>query len=317
MSSEAGELNGGLDVSEGTIGVPGGDVWYKIVGASRPEIPLVALHGGPGYPSTDLYPLEALGSERPIILYDQLGCGNSMLPEQDTTDYSHLWTVDRFVEELVAVRNGLGLEEMHLLGLSWGGSLALEYMVQKKPEGVRSLVLSSPLVSTSLFVSEIVEVARGLGDSAAKTLKEHAVQGDTENAEYVELLHEFETRYIIGREVEDFPDDQRQALEASEERFGRQVSDVMMGKSEFHPTGPLANYERVGQLKQLGHLPVLYTSGKDDYITPGSVEGFHRATPGSEFVLFENSAHMAHFTETGRYLQRVSAFLRRAEAQPA
>ncbi|MBF6246279.1 alpha/beta fold hydrolase [Nocardia elegans] len=67
-------------------------------------------------------------SSRYPLFYDQLGCGNSDRPS-DTS----LWTVDRFVAELVAVRAALGLERVHLLGNSWGGMLALQYTLDRRP----------------------------------------------------------------------------------------------------------------------------------------------------------------------------------------
>jgi proline iminopeptidase len=35
--------------------------------------------------------------------------------------------MDTFVEEVSAVRDALGLDQVHLLGHSWGGWLALQY----------------------------------------------------------------------------------------------------------------------------------------------------------------------------------------------
>src|SRR5437773_713409 len=78
---------------EGYINVPGGRIWYKIVG-NGPGTPLLVLHGGPGVPSYYLKPLAALGEDRPVIFYDQLGAGHSDKPA-DTT----LWRMDRFIKE--------------------------------------------------------------------------------------------------------------------------------------------------------------------------------------------------------------------------
>jgi pimeloyl-ACP methyl ester carboxylesterase len=55
-----------MDVGEGRLEVEGGLIWYRVVGeGDRP--PLLLLHGGPGYPSASLQPLEALGSDRPVV----------------------------------------------------------------------------------------------------------------------------------------------------------------------------------------------------------------------------------------------------------
>jgi proline iminopeptidase len=58
--------------------------------------------------------LDAPAEHRPVIFYDQLGCGRSDRPENDT-----LWNVNRFVEELAQVRSVLHLDRLHLFGSSW------------------------------------------------------------------------------------------------------------------------------------------------------------------------------------------------------
>jgi proline iminopeptidase len=137
------------ELKEGFIQVTGGKVWYRIVGADKKGIPLLTLHGGPGARHDYFEPLEALAVDRPVIFYDQLGCGNSDRPS-DTT----LWTVARFVEELEQVRESLHLEKVHLMGGSWGTMLAVEYMLRKKPDGVVSLILSGPYLSTPKWVAD-------------------------------------------------------------------------------------------------------------------------------------------------------------------
>jgi hypothetical protein len=59
--------------AEGYVEVPGGRVWYQILGADRPGVPLLCLHGGPGMPHDYLEPLADLTAGRPVIFYDQLG----------------------------------------------------------------------------------------------------------------------------------------------------------------------------------------------------------------------------------------------------
>ena len=74
------------------------------------------IHGGPGFPSDYMEGFGALGDERPVFMWDQLGCGRSDRP----ADVS-LWTLERFVAELDAVRealaSGLGSRPRPLLGL--------------------------------------------------------------------------------------------------------------------------------------------------------------------------------------------------------
>ena len=123
----------GLRTGEGYVTVPGGRVWYNVVG-SGPGTPLLLVHGGPGYPSHgQLQRLEKLGDERPVIFYDQLGCGRSDGPTDKT-----LWRTERFVDELASLRSALGLDRLHILGHSWGSMLTVEYTLTG-PRGVEQL----------------------------------------------------------------------------------------------------------------------------------------------------------------------------------
>src|SRR5262249_44967114 len=96
--------------AEGYVTVPGGKIYYGRMG-NGPGTPLIVIHGGPGAGSYSLKPFGALGDDRPVIRYDQLGAGKADHPT-DTT----LFTVDRAVQELQALRDSLGLTEVHLLG---------------------------------------------------------------------------------------------------------------------------------------------------------------------------------------------------------
>ena len=125
---------------EGYVDVPGGKVWYEVLGDGD-GLPLITLHGGPGSTHFGLEPLQALADDRPVVFYDQLGCGNS-----DRPDDPSLWRVERFVEELHILKDALGLDQFHILGHSWGTMLGTDYYLTH-PEGIVSLIQSSPCIS--------------------------------------------------------------------------------------------------------------------------------------------------------------------------
>ncbi|KUK67340.1 MAG: Proline-specific peptidase, partial [Mesotoga infera] len=133
---------------EGFVKVPGGRLWYEVRGEDTEGIPLLTIHGGPGVPHNYLETLEMLENERPVVFYDQLGCGKSDRPSD-----KFLWRIERFVEEIELLRSELRYSEIHLLGQSWGTILACEYAL-KYPETVKSMVLSGPAMSISRFESD-------------------------------------------------------------------------------------------------------------------------------------------------------------------
>ena len=202
--------------------------------------------------------------------------------------------VETFLEQLEAVREGLGLERLHLLGSSWGGMLALEYAFTQ-PEGLAGLVLNSTPTSAPRWAEETLrlhaELPPGLDDKAAE--------------------EEFKKRHICRLDPEP------ELLARSRARFGVQVYETMWGPNEFTVTGTLAGWDVIGRLGEV-RVPTLITSGRYDECTPALVEPLHRGIQGSEWVLFEESAHMPYLEEPERYVGVVAAFLDRVErARPA
>jgi L-proline amide hydrolase len=86
----------------------------------------------------------------------------------------------------------------------------------------------------------------------------------------------------------------------------------MNGPSEFHVIGTIKDWDISGRLGEI-NVPALLISGGHDEVTPATVEMVHRGIPGSEWVLFEESAHVPHLEETDRFLQVVEGFLDRVE----
>ena len=86
----------------------------------------------------------------------------------------------------------------------------------------------------------------------------------------------------------------------------------MNGPSEFHVVGRLRGWDVTHRLREI-RLPALVLGGRHDEATPVITEAVHRALPGSEWVIFEDSSHMPHLEEPERFLETVEAFLERAE----
>src|SRR5262245_41883781 len=135
--------------TEGYLPTPHGWVWYQTCGLQLPTIPLLVLHGGPGAGHRYLAPLTALAVERRVIFYDQLGCGLS-----ENVNNPTLWQMEHFVKEITLIRQWLGLEQIHLFGHSWGGWLAIEYLLTQ-PTGVVSLTLASTSAGLPEYQREV------------------------------------------------------------------------------------------------------------------------------------------------------------------
>jgi proline-specific peptidase len=290
-------------VEEGRIPFRGHETWYRSVGEGT-GVPLLCLHGGPGSTHLGLTPLEQLGDERRVVLYDQLGSGNSSKPSDPS-----LWTVELFLAELANVRDALGLERVHLLGHSWGGMLAQEYALTQ-PRGLVGLVLSSSLSSAALWREESLRLRAALPTEIREPLNAHEAAGTTDDPEYERAILGFLHHHLCR--LDPWPPLVEEVLRST----NLEVYNTMWGPSEAHPTGVLAGWDVTARLGEI-HVPALVLCGRFDEATPLQAETIAQGLPDAELVIFEESAHMAPVEETERYLATVRAFLTRIESSRA
>jgi proline-specific peptidase len=290
------------NVTEGFIPVKGGNVWYRITG-SGPGIPLLLLHGGPGGKSNDNDPLRQLGPERPVIQYDQLGCGKSGRPAD--TD---LWTVERYVEELEHVIEALELHEFHLLGHSWGSMLAASYLF-KKPGGVRSVIFSGPALSAPRWAADQRNYLKELPQEIQAAIERSEQNRTTDSEEYKQAMMAFYKRHMCR--LDPWPKEMKEDFEST----NNQIYHHMWGASEFTVTGTLKDFDVTGRLHEI-EIPALFTCGRYDEATPETTAYYASLAPDSEVHVFENSSHMPALEEPQAYVDTIREWANRQELRP-
>ena len=285
---------------EGFISVPGGRVWYRVAG-SRDATPLLLLHGGPGVPSNYLNPLLALADERPVVIYDQLGTGKSDHPT-DTT----LWRTERFVRELQAVRDSLGLVEVHLYGHSWGTMLAAEYLATN-PTGVKSVIFASPALSTARWTADAESLIRLLPDSVQRAIAAGERRRNYESPAYKRAVDAYYQRFLSVKP-------QGIDAESSATRIATSIYLQMWGPTEFKSTGSLRTYDATSRLPAIS-IPALFTAGEFDEATPATTRYYASLVPGAEFALIPGSAHMTTNDNPEETIRILREWLRKVDAR--
>ncbi len=290
---------------------PGLDVetWWRMTGEPSDDpaapAPLVVLHGGPGAVHDYLANLTALTDVdgRPVVLYDQLGNGRSThLPDRG----AEFWTVDLFVRELHALVEHLGIAgRHHVLGQSWGGFLAQEYALTHPP-GLRAQVLADTAASFPDFVAEANVLRADLPPDVEATLQRHEQAGRTDDPEYAAACDVFYRRHVCR--LDPWPAEIVEAFAWIDR--DPTVYTTMNGPSEFHVIGSIKDWESKDRLADID-VPTLLVSGKYDEATPKLQQDMLAGIKGSEWVLFDSSAHLPHVEEPERYLAVVSGWLAR------
>ncbi len=161
------------------------------------------LAGGPGQSATESWPsiagaFRSVRRERDILLVDQRGTGESNrlacpwseeleLVDPETLDLAELtrecleqldgdarfYTTTLAVQDLEAVRQALGYEQLTLVGVSYGTRVALEYL-RRYPESVRAVVLDGVVPPELALGSEHARNAQqALGDAFARCVEDN------------------------------------------------------------------------------------------------------------------------------------------------
>ena len=97
-----------MKITEGYMPYLGHKTYYRVVGeCTGNKKPLVLLHGGPGSTHNYFEVLDRLAEEdgRQLVMYDQIGCGESYLD-----GHPELWNAKTWINELIELRKHLGLD---------------------------------------------------------------------------------------------------------------------------------------------------------------------------------------------------------------
>jgi proline iminopeptidase len=128
-------------IKTGFLTTSHGQIFYRTAGYDKPGTPILVLHGGPAYPHNYLETLDSLSDKRPVIYYDQMGCGKSGPLTKEN------WTIDYYVSELAEVVKLLKLDKFHLFGHSWGTIISEEYILKEPPQGLKKVIMSGAFIS--------------------------------------------------------------------------------------------------------------------------------------------------------------------------
>ncbi len=283
------------------IAVVGGKykVWTKKIGSG--PIKVLLLHGGPGF--THSY-LEAMESFLPqagieIYYYDQLGCGNSDIPDDPA-----LWTLPRYVEEVEEVRRGLGLDNFILYGHSWGGMLAIDYAL-KYQQHLRGLVISNMAAGVQAAIKRGITLKNTLlpPEKLARLNALEAKQ-DYDNPEYEGIMMEDLYPKMICR-IQPWPEPITRAFRLA----NLKIYNEMQGKSEFQVTGNFKDWERWDRLHEI-KVKALTLGARYDEMDPEDMKRMATLMPNATSAICPNGSHMAMWDDQAIYFQHLLAYLK-------
>lgn len=288
-----------MKVDTGRMPFKGFETYYRIVGEETEAAPLLLIHGGPGSTHNYFEVLDALAetTHRQIISYDQIGCGESYVE-----GHKELWNLQTWTEELIALRQWLHLDRVHLLGQSWGGMLIIAYLIDCKPEGVESVILSSTLPSSTLWSHEQQRLISFMPEEEQRAIAEAVRTGDFEAPAYLKA-NEHYTVLHADEITADSPECFRR-----KKRFGLESYIEAWGPNEYTPTGTLKDFDYTARLHEIVQ-PTLVISGTNDECTPLIAKTMYDAIPHAKWELLDGARHMTFIDQTENYIQILTHWL--------
>lgn len=284
-----------INISYAQIPVEGGEIWYRIIG-DGPKEPIICLHGGPGGNSRYFYQISELSKEHSLIIFDQLGSGSST--HHQNTD---LLKVEKFVDQVKAIRDTLNLDEFYIIGQSWGSALGLEFYKQY-PEGIKGMIFSGPFFSTRIWSEDAKKRVMSLPDSIQSIIKLAEENNDYSTKDFQRANDFYWSKFGRRNEWKKHPLDTIEVLKTS---F---VYNYMWGPSEFKATGTLKNYDNYSSLKDID-VPVLLIIGEYDEVLEETAKDFENEIPNAKLKTVKNAGHSSMTDNPEEYVRFVKDFL--------
>ena len=263
-------------------------------------VPLIILHGGPGGCVERYEPLEKLADIGvPLIFYDQLGCGYSKVPKT----HKITWNFPLFLEEFENLIKYFRLKKFNVLGHSWGGMLALEWVCNFKHIGLEKLVLFSTLPSTKIWNDEHIKM---IADFPAE--EKEAILAQFEGKKFDKNSYNLGIKRFYKEHV---GKRSKELFNFKTKRFpktNREIYELMWGDSELFGTGTLKDWSVEDKLSKVD-VPTLIISGALDESTPAMNELMNKRIKNSKWVLLEKSHHIGYVEEHEKVIKHLKEFI--------
>jgi proline iminopeptidase len=277
----------------------GYQTYYRIVGEPTDNAPLLLIHGGPGSTHNYFEVLDdlAVTTRRQIISYDQIGCGESYVD-----GHPELWTLTTWLDELEALRSHLNLNRVNLLGQSWGGMLIIAYMIDRHPEGIESIILSSTLPSSELWSHEQQRLISFMPADEQEAIARAVATGNFDDPAYLKANDHYTVLH-----ADEITDASPECFRRPK-RFGTESYLTAWGPNEYTPTGTLRDFDYTDRLGEITD-PTLIISGTNDECTPLIAKTMADNMPNAIWELLDGARHMTFIDQTDTYKQLLIGWL--------
>ena len=278
-------------IQEGSRRINGVRLYYTSMGSGDP---ILFIHGGPGLDHTYFLPqMSQLADNHKLVFFDQRASGRSGIPKDTAA-----MRIAMFVDDIEGIRKALRLEDVTVLGHSWGTLLAIRYAL-KYPKHIASLVLVSPVPASSAeqaLAMESVHISKKDSVSLASLMKTRSFARRTPLA--MERYFRLTFRGIMFKPAD-----------ANKIRLWFPRNYATRSRM-LRYLGPEAiSFDLYPRLDSL-HVPTLIVAGDHDPTPPSVLNHLRRSIPGAQLVVVRNSGHFPSIEQPKQFFRAIRGFLK-------
>lgn len=251
------------------------NISYRSEGSGEP---IVFLHAFPLNRSMWEGQVAEFSATHRVMTFDWPGFGESPLDEGEPG-------MDRFADCLVGLLDHLGLDRVHLCGLSMGGYAALAFY-RRWPERIASLILCDTRAT-----ADTEEARKGRYETAALARREGAAP----------LVESMTPRLLGATSLAERPDLVGRVKEMILSSHPEGIARALIGMAERpDSTDLLAGIE----------IPTLIVAGNEDKLTPPEeMRTMADAIPGATFLIIDRAGHLPNLEQPSLFNQALREFL--------
>ena len=273
------------------VRIRGVSLFVEVAGSGDP---LLLMHGGPGLDHWSLTPFRRLADRHTVVFYDHRCNGRSVGPPVTTMTWENL------TADADALREHFGFERWAVLGHSFGGYVALEYVL-RYPERVSRLVLLDTAGDARWSHEHAPEVLAARGYSRATVaIARRFYNGRIAPRDFVRasmrLMPAFDSRFSLIRA----------AREMAEGGWRMKTRPDALIFGFGHLTPGWSVMDRLGEIS----IPTLVIAGQDDFLYPPESQALLAAgIPNARLRIIERAGHNPHSERPAETLAAIAQFL--------
>jgi len=252
---------------------------HEIYGEGFPLIMILGLESNIDWWGKSL--LGKISNHFRVVVFDNRGTGKTEAPDRD-------FTIETLIDDAFGLMNALKINSAHIFGHSMGGRIA-QGLSLKHPSMVKKLVLCS----ASCGRSKDVQISTEVLEILLTPRKDLSPEKIAKNMLSIFYTTEFLTNHpkIVEIAIKNMT-----KVQTSNKSYNRQLKAI-------------GDFDVCDRLKTI-RTPTCVMHGRKDRLVPfQNGEIITTLIPNTQFIVFENSAHVPFVEERDKFLKSLITFL--------